>query len=442
MRVQKRKRCIYFERAPNLWQNKGPTHRQLEGFVQKIGILGGGQLAQMLSDAGHRMGCQVSVLAESCESPAVQGRSNWVVGASGDGLSDVAGLAQLFSQVDLVCFENEFVNCEVLEQVQKQVAIWNGGKAPRFLPSLECIRTLQDKLSQKQLLAQLGIAHAEFVSISTAEEAEAAAKRWGGSACFKWAQKGYDGKGVFFYRTSPQSAQREQRKKLSVFLEGSARRQARVYAEKCISFRRELAMIGVLSVTGEFTSYPLVISEQKKGVCSRVLGPAKRLGVASRLEKQASEIAEKIARKSSLIGAFGVEFFEDDQGRLLVNEIAPRVHNSGHYTQVGTPVSQFENHLRAVLGQPLGSTQALGLFAMKNILGVEVPALVALPVPVAGPLGQVHWYAKAKSTPQRKLGHINGVVSDSKQLEQLLDEMDSSVQAWQANLKKQKRKKP
>jgi len=180
-----------------------------------------------------------------------------------------------------------------------------------------------------------------------------------------------------------------------------------------------------------------VISEQKNGICKEVMGPAIHLGVSPDLQERAREAVRKIAKDVGLVGSFGIEFFESRSGKLLVNEIAPRVHNTGHYTQNAYPVSQFENHWRALLGLPLFDPLAqpdasAPFFAMLNLLGPQGVSRdsAASPLPIAGAHSQLHWYGKKEIRPGRKLGHLNGTADTAESLSALLKELRDCESAW------------
>lgn len=395
----------------------------------RIGILGGGQLALMLADAASKMGRRPVVLAENALSPAALTYTDSVLGS----LSDEASLESFFSQVDQVVFENEFVDCELLRRVSRKIA---HRKIPiQFYPDLSVIQKFQDKLEQKKILTDLGIPTAGFTVLDLKDklrpQLDCLLERWGGSCVLKWAKMGYDGKGVLVVdRLSEGLSVTEA--KIEAFCSEALKKKSAVYGERKIKFKRELALVSVFSLKGEFLAYPLVISEQVHGICSRVSGPATQLGVSNEIENRARRFAQIIAEKSNLRGAFAVEFFETIEGDLWVNEIAPRVHNSGHYTQDACSTDQFENHWRAVLDLPLGEVSYRPCFAMLNLLGPEfetqLEGLDDLPTPSAR--SHLHWYHKPETRPGRKLGHLNGVGQSISDLEDLWDELIQVHRDW------------
>ncbi|MFZ9595919.1 MAG: 5-(carboxyamino)imidazole ribonucleotide synthase [Bdellovibrionia bacterium] len=405
------------------------TSRRLKN---RVGILGGGQLALMLAHAAARMGMRPVIFAESAEAPAARVHRDVVLGA----MDDEAALRHFFSQVDLVVFENEFVDCDLL-RAQAQ------GFDVRFAPDLSVLQLLQDKVSQKRTLKNLGIPTPEFRVLSRSwgqfsREVHQCLQSWKGQCVFKWSRQGYDGKGVLFF-SAQDAAQSTQ--KLEAFFQGAKERGSDIYAEPRVVFQRELAILGVQSQAGQFMTYPLVISEQHQGVCSQVLGPAQAFGVSSELQTQAHDWAQKLAQKTGLKGVFALEFFESAQGKLWVNEIAPRVHNSGHYTQNACSTDQFENHLRAVWGMSLGEVHVHPCFGMINLLGPESWAGPLEPVfwPKLAPQMNLHWYGKLESRPGRKLGHLNATASSPQQMLQTIQILRQWQARWLKTLAPQKK---
>lgn len=379
----------------------------------------------MLCEAAYRLGITPIVLAERAADSAAQLCPSAVFGST----QDPAALHTLFTQVPAVIFENEFVARPVLEQAARNTAV-------RFLPGLDAVEFVQDKSRQKLLLQRLGIATSPFrIFEGTAGDiGEWVNEEFSAGSIppvFKWSTLGYDGKGTWLG---------DARAEAVAFCRQAVRQKKGVYREARVDFRRELAIVAVRSTRGEFTTYPLVISQQKGGICRLVTGPARALGVSERLEQEAQTAARRIAEDLDLVGCFALEFFETQKGELWVNELAPRVHNSGHYTQNASSTSQFENHLRAVLGLPLGATTCTGAFAMLNLLGPESvhaqweaePQNLPLPIPHAAQ--HLHWYAKGRASPGRKLGHLNCVVAEVSALPQAVRELEEVVAAWHAQL--------
>ncbi|MBN8554707.1 MAG: 5-(carboxyamino)imidazole ribonucleotide synthase [Deltaproteobacteria bacterium] len=356
---------------------------------KNIGILGSGQLARMLVEAGNKIGVSLKVLAENQNDPAAQVANQVELGSS----KNPEVLKKFFSSLDLAIFENEFLDVNILREASK-------GSRVNFLPSLEAIALTQDKLLQKKLLNDLKIPTSKYFVVHSTDEIE---KHFAQEAVLKWSRGGYDGKGTFFWKKENDSTPAE------AFLKQSS---SAIYAEEKIDFIRELAIQVSYSTSGEFISFPLVISEQKNGICHQMRGPANSLGVSSKLEDLAKSYAEKIAKAVPLIGTFAIEFFETKSGELLVNELAPRVHNSGHYSLLAANCSQFESHLRSVLGLKLPTITTSPYFGMLNLIG---PAHLKSEKPAKIPdlnlkeFSNMHlyWYGKSELRAGRKMGHIH-----------------------------------
>ena len=255
-------------------------------------------------------------------------------------------------------------------------------------------------------------------------------KLFKGKVVLKWTRQGYDGKGTFLFHSK-----RDLSRAIAFCKKGLAEKSAQVYAEAWIPFRRELALVSCANEQ-EQVFYPLVVTEQENGMCRRVSGPATQCGVSPQLEKQAQRMASQMAQELGILGAFAVEFFETRAGRLLVNEIAPRVHNSGHFSMNACPTSQFENHLRGVLGMPLGDTQANAGFAMLNLITPVGSRRTA--IPEASHEVHLHWYGKREFIPGRKLGHLNAVASGKSSISLLFKQLMACEKEWiqQCRLKK------
>lgn len=399
-----------------------------------IGVLGGGQLSRMLLQAAARLRMPALPAGASPDDPALQVSKHGSVllpgqGAQADRAARERAWASFLARARVVVFENEFVDCDELERVAL-------GADVRFLPSLAAIRILQDKLEQKQLLAHSAIPCAGHCAGPAGESDDAALGRWldevlrrfPAGAILKWAQYGYDGYGCFAFGATVDRAAALR------FLRAGLAKGTRVFAERRIDFRCELAMTAVRAASGEAVTYPLVETEQEAGACKWVRGPAAGLGTAPSLEARAREILEAIGQRLGLVGAFTVEFFLDGEGRLLVNEIAPRVHNSAHYTLDAAAASQFENHLRAVTGMPLGSTATRPAFAMVNLLAPRAtPGLErvrAVPLPAAPAGVQLHWYGKTGLKPGRKMGHVNWAGESIGDLDRGMRLLREADRAW------------
>ena len=338
-----------------------------------IGILGGGQLGYMLALAGYPLGLRFRFLDPSPEAPV--GRIAPRVTAE---YTDRVALEKFGHGLELVTYEFENVPVDAARYLAKHVPVF---------PPPAALETAQDRLREKELFQRLNIPTTEFAPVLKRDGLDPAVKSVGLPAVLKTCRMGYDGKGQWILRTAEDVA-RAKREMPNVAL----------VLERFVSFRRELSILAVRGRSGETAFYPLVENHHRDGILRLSLAPAPHL--APTVQRAAEDAARRIFEALQYAGVLAIEFFECD-GRLLANEIAPRVHNSGHWTIDAAVTSQFENHLRAVIGLPLGSTASVGYAAMINLIG-EVPE----PGEVLGvPDAHLHLYGKT-SRAGRKLGHV------------------------------------
>jgi 5-(carboxyamino)imidazole ribonucleotide synthase len=338
-----------------------------------IGILGGGQLGYMLALAGYPLGLRFRFLDPSPEAPV--GRIAQRVTADFD---DLAALEKFSSGLELVTYEFENVPVDAARFLAERVPVY---------PPPAALEAAQDRLNEKQLFQKLGIATTEFVSVPNRGALDSAVKELGLPAVLKTCRMGYDGKGQWILRTAEDVAKAK-----------SELPAVPLILERFVPFTRELSVIAVRSRAGEIAFYPLVENHHRGGILRLSLAPAQRLEPP--IQRDAEDAARRVLISLDYVGVLAIEFFEC-QGRLLANEMAPRVHNSGHWTIEGAITSQFENHLRAVQGLPLGSTGPTGHSAMLNLIG-EVPESAEI---LAVPDAHLHLYRKSPR-PGRKLGHV------------------------------------
>jgi 5-(carboxyamino)imidazole ribonucleotide synthase len=338
-----------------------------------IGILGGGQLGYMLALAGYPLGLRFRFLDPSPEAPV--GRIAPRV--TGD-FSDRAALEKFAHGLEVVTYEFENVPVDALHFLAKKVSIF---------PPPGALEAAQDRLREKQLFEKLGIATTEFASVPAASDLDLALKKVGLPAVVKTRRMGYDGKGQWTLKTAED---------VRIAKEGLPR--LPIIVERFVPFTRELSVIAVRGKEGETAFYPLVENHHRQGILRLSLAPAP--GVVPDLQHAAEDVARRVLEALNYVGVLAIEFFECE-GKLLANEMAPRVHNSGHWTIEGAVTSQFENHLRAINGLPLGSTTPIGASAMINLIG-EVPAS---PQVLSIPSAHLHLYGK-EPRPGRKLGHV------------------------------------
>jgi 5-(carboxyamino)imidazole ribonucleotide synthase len=338
-----------------------------------IGILGGGQLGYMLALAGYPLGLHFRFLDPSPEAPV--GRIAQRVTAD---YMDHAALEKFSSGLELVTYEFENVPVEAARFLAERVPVY---------PPPAALEAAQDRLAEKSLFRTLGIATTEFAPVSNPGELDAAVKTLGLPAVLKTSRMGYDGKGQWILRTVDDVAKAK-----------SELPPVKLILERFVPFTRELSVLAVRSRNGESAIYPLVENHHRSGILRLSIAPAPRLEAP--IQRAAENAARRVLESLKYVGVLAIEFFEH-QGELLANEMAPRVHNSGHWTIEGAVTSQFENHLRAVLGLPLGSPGPAGHCAMLNLIGDLPDSAEVLAVPDA----HLHLYGKSPR-PGRKLGHL------------------------------------
>jgi 5-(carboxyamino)imidazole ribonucleotide synthase len=341
----------------------------------RIGILGAGQLARMLALSAHPLGLCVKVLATHAGDPAAQVVSDALLGS----LSDERVLRKFLSEVDFLTFESEFVDTSLLSRcLPNHVQVF---------PSLTAIDKIQDRLSQKQLLDHLKIPTSAWLPVDSAADLAKAAANFRQGFVLKQRRFGYDGNGTFVFRESKKYDPSVLLKSKFGFI-----------AEGFVDFKRELATSFVRSRKGEFLALPLVESVQKEARCFSVSGPVRYPKIA-----KLNSAFKRLLKELDYVGILAVEIFETARG-LMVNELAPRVHNSAHYSQDALTCDQFEYHLRAGLGWTLPKVELLRPgFAMVNLLAEGHKEIRLSP----STTGKLHWYGKSVNRPGRKLGHIN-----------------------------------
>jgi 5-(carboxyamino)imidazole ribonucleotide synthase len=353
-----------------------------------LGIIGGGQLAKMLALSASQFGCDIVILERNDHSPAASLATENVIGD----WDNPESLLALGSQVDVVTLENEFVDADSLAALEKfGHPLW---------PNSATVRVVQDKLLQKRALADAGLPVPRFLPAPDQASILAAAEKFGWPLLLKKRRNGYDGKGNFTLR------KREDIDGAWKQLGGETNA---LYVEEFCPFSLELAMMITRGQKGETACYPVVETIQRDHICHLVKAPAP---IPPETAARAADIARRAVETVSAVGTMGVELFLTKSGEILINELAPRVHNSGHYTIEACVCSQFENHVRAVLGWPLGSTAMRAPAAiMVNLLGAAKGSgkphglSAALAIPGAHP----HIYGKALSAPGRKMGHLTAL---------------------------------
>jgi len=371
--------------------------------MKRVGVIGGGQLAWMMAGAAESLGIELVIQTPHTTDPAVAIASETILAP----IDDAAATAELASRCDVITFENEFINLDALMPLAQQGVC--------FRPRLEALAPLLDKYHQRCYLEDIGLPQPQFMTL----EGELGDEKLLHSESFgqplnlseldfplvlKARRHGYDGQGTFIIKDS--TSLQETWKQLGY---------KPVLLEEFIPFDRELAVIAARSVTGEVVVYPVVETQQEEQVCRRVIVPAE---INQDIVEEIEAITRTLLNSLQAVGVFGIELFLTTSGKVLVNEVSPRTHNSGHFTLDACETSQFEQQLRAVTGLPLGSP-ALNCDGalMVNLLGYEYSQddyLDKRQKLASLARSFVHWYGKTESRPGRKLGHVT-VLLDSQQ---------------------------
>ncbi len=336
-----------------------------------VGILGGGQLARMMAIAGAPLGLRFKIVDTVPDACASQ-----VAPLTRADYNDFDAISTFADGIDVVTFD--------FENVPADTAMFIASRVPVF-PNPQALAVAQDRLEEKQLFTRLGMTTPAFATVDSREDLDAAVAKVGYPAILKTRRLGYDGKGQIRLRSAD-----------DLNAAWAKLGDAPLILESLVAFEREISVIGIRSRTGEFKTYALTQNFHQNSILSASLSPAPN---TAPFAATAVGYAKKLAEELDYVGVFALELFVH-QGKLLANEMAPRVHNSGHWTIEGAATSQFENHLRAVLGFPLGSTLETETSVLLNWIG-EVPD--ALPI-LREPLGHWHDYGKT-SRPGRKVGH-------------------------------------
>jgi 5-(carboxyamino)imidazole ribonucleotide synthase len=345
-----------------------------------IGLIGGGQLGRMLVKAAKRLGCTCTVLDPTANSPAGQLAGQQIEGS----FHDADKIRELAAQCDVLTCELEAIDTATLAELEAE------GK--QIHPSAKVISTLQDKLTQKGFLREHGIPTSDFVGVDKPDLAQC--ETFGFPLVQKARHGGYDGRGVAILRSTKDFAQHLPVPSLF---------------ERFVSAEKEIAVLVARSRNGECAAYPAVemCVHPEEHVLDVLLSPA---NINTQVAEQAKQIAIQAVEALQGVGIFGVEMFVTANDKVLINEIAPRTHNSGHQTIEANITDQFEQHLRAILGLPLGSTETLSPAAMVNLLGAPgetgKPVIRGLEQTLAISGVCLHLYGKASTKPFRKMGHI------------------------------------
>ena len=346
-----------------------------------IGMLGGGQLGRMTALAAANLGYRVHVLCPENDSPCMQvtDRVTW------SSYEDLGALEVFARAVDVATIEFENIPLDAVSFLAERV---------RVDPSPRALAICQDRLLEKGFIGDRGIATAPFAPVHDADGVDGAVAAVGTPAVLKSARMGYDGKGQRLIGRAPAARGA-----------WDSLRAAPAILEKFIDFRREISVIAARGRNGEAVCFPPVENRHADHILSETIAPAP--GMPADLAAQAEGIACQLIEALEIVGVLAVEMFETPDGRLLVNELAPRPHNSGHWTMDGCATSQFEQFVRAICGLPLGPVDVTAAVVMTNLLGDDVKRW---PEIVADPAAKLHLYGKQSARPGRKMGHVNRIV--------------------------------
>ena len=362
---------------------------------KRLGIIGGGQLGMMITEAAQNLNDEISEITvldptENC--PAAQAGAKQIIGD----FKDKDAIVKLAEQSDIITYEIESGNTDVLSKLNAVIE-----------PSPSTLSIIQDKLSQKKFLSKNGLPVSQFYEIVSLDDLHEKINELGLPVLLKVRRDAYDGRGNFKI-TSPDEVEKAYR-----HFDGKS-----LMVEKFVNFKMEVSVIAVRNTKGEIATYPMVENIHEDNILKITIAPAR---VSNDVIRNAGEIAKKIMRVLNGAGVFGIEMFIDQNNKILINEIAPRVHNSGHHTLQSCKTSQFEQHLRAILGLDLGSTNLVHKTVMYNILGPDGFEGKYKPVQLEKDGVYLKMYGKNVSKPQRKLGHFNVVdINDSKNTSELL----------------------
>ncbi|OBB74815.1 5-(carboxyamino)imidazole ribonucleotide synthase [Mycobacterium sp. 852014-52144_SCH5372336] len=352
-------------------------------------MVGGGQLARMTHQAAIALGQTLRVLAVDAGDPAAQVSPDVVLGTH----TDLDALRRAASGADALTFDHEHVPAELLEKLQAD--------GVNVAPPPSALIHAQDKLVMRRRLEALGAPVPRFAAVDDLSDIDAFAARIEGPVVVKTVRGGYDGRGVTLAGDVAEAREAAQR-----YLDGGAD----VMVEERVAMRRELAALVARSPFGQGAAWPVVETVQRDGICVEVIAPAP--GLDDELRSAAGQLGLRLTSELGVVGVLAVELFETVEGTLLVNELAMRPHNSGHWTMDGAQTSQFEQHLRAVLDYPLGDTaQVVPVTVMANVLGAQHTPTMAMDERLHHlfarmPDAKVHLYGKAER-PGRKIGHVN-----------------------------------
>jgi len=370
-------------------------------MTKVLGIIGGGQLGMMIAESAKNMPEYISKIividpTENC--PAAQVGAEQIIAD----FKDEKAIIDLAEKSDIITYEIESGDSDVLKSVEKNVEI---------NPSPDTLKIIQDKYLQKTFLSDNNIPVPDFIKIESFEDIKEGLKEFGYPALLKARRDAYDGRGNFKINSE------EEIQKAFDYFKGQ-----KLLLERFVPFKMEVSVIASRNTKGQIKTYPLVENIHEENILRQTIAPA-------RVSKEVIEKAENIANNTMDVlkgaGVFGIEMFVTKDDNIVINEIAPRVHNSGHYTLQSSKTSQFEQHLRAILGLELGETTLIRPTIMYNILGSKSFNGKYIPITISESNVYLKMYGKEISKPSRKLGHVNIVSNENETINDLLKKVES-----------------
>ncbi len=369
-----------------------------------LGIIGGGQLGMMIAEAAKKMPQHISkiiVLDPTPNCPAAQVGAEQIIGD----FKDKDAIIDLANKSDIITYEIESGDSQVLKSVEKDAEI---------NPSPDTLRIIQDKFLQKLFLLENNIPVPEFIEIRNLDDVQEGLKKFGYPALLKARRDAYDGRGNFKINSE------DEIQNAFDYFKGQ-----KLFLEKYVPFKMEVSVIASRNTKGQIKTYPLVENIHEENILRQTIAPAR---VSDKVAQNAEKIAEKTMSVLKGAGIFGIEMFVTEDEEITINEIAPRVHNSGHHTLQSSNTSQFEQHLRAILGIELNSTELVHNTVMYNILGSKDFQGKYKPLTINAKNVFLKMYGKEISKPLRKLGHVNLVANEGETIDMLLEKLESIKQ--------------
>ncbi|MDE5415187.1 5-(carboxyamino)imidazole ribonucleotide synthase [Alkalihalobacterium chitinilyticum] len=363
-----------------------------------IGILGGGQLGRMMALSAREMGYKIAVLEPQKNSPCGQIADVEVVA----NYNDLQGAQELAAKCDVLTYEFENIDSQTARYLDENLYLPQGYKL---------LETTQHRLTEKKAIQELGLPVAPYVSVNVLIDLEQGVQELGLPAVLKTCRGGYDGKGQYVIKTESQVQEAYETLKAS----------GELVLEKWITFEKELSVIVSRNVSGQVETFPVAENIHVNNILHQTIVPAR---IEAGIQGQAKEMAIRLASGLEMVGTLAVEMFYTSEGELYINELAPRPHNSGHYTMNACETSQFEQHIRAVCNWPLGNTTLLKPVVMVNILGEHLPQVLQKIDQFQDM--KLHLYGKAEAKKGRKMGHIN-VLAHS--IEEALEKINA-LEIW------------